>query len=123
MLGPCQEHARAQALGALHTLQLRGGADACACAMHAGALGPLQVALGSDEQIMRQRAARMLGLILWQMPDCAPQLLQQQLVASLSTLLASDSLVGMYWQCRSDPDLDLLVKLVFNLAGTNNTCM
>jgi hypothetical protein len=76
-----------EALEPLHGLFLQAGAGACAAAVDAQALPLLLCALSDSKQRVRQRAARMLGLIIELLPDSVPKLLELDVAAKLSTLL------------------------------------
>jgi hypothetical protein len=76
-----------EALEALHGLFSLAGAGACAAAVDADALPLLLRALSTSQQRIRQRAARMLGLLIELLPETVPKLLELGVSRHLSTLL------------------------------------
>ena len=62
----------------------------------AHAAPPVLLALEGEDREARQRAARVLGLLVQRAPECVPDLLQQFAVASLVKLLQRDSLAGAH---------------------------
>ena len=87
----CPEHHSA-ALEALHALLVQAGAGACVAAYDAYATPLLLTAIGSPSRRVRQRAARMVGLLIQHVPENIPILLQQFAVAPLLKLLQRSSL-------------------------------
>lgn len=90
--GVARDPSRTEALEALHGLFLHAGAGACTAALDAGAPQLLISVLQHSQQRVRQRAARMLGLLLDNVPDAASAVLEAGAVAPLCTMLCTGGL-------------------------------
>ena len=87
-----QSPGRTEALEALHGLFLHAGAGACTAALDAGAPQLLVGVLQHPQQRVRQRAARMLALLLHTAPAAAGAALTAGVVAPLCTMLCTGGL-------------------------------